>query len=144
MNGGGRWWLSIASAMLVVLAAGAAFAGEQAVQLREARGSDVTTAFCATCHSLDYIEMNADVFDRAGWEKSVRKMIDRFGAPIPEEHARTIIAYLAENYRSPPGKTSGRSLEPPAGADEHLFLERALAGAVREVELEPAHAAKDE
>jgi sulfite dehydrogenase (cytochrome) subunit B len=98
MNGGGLWWLSIASAILVVLAAGAAFAGEQGVQLREARGRDVTTAFCATCHSLDYIEMNADVFDRPGWEKSVRKMIDRFGAPIPEEHARTIIAYLAENY----------------------------------------------
>jgi cytochrome c5 len=98
MNGGGRRWLAVASAMLVLLGAGAASAGEEEIQLRDARGRDATTGFCATCHSLDYIEMNAAVFDRAGWEKSVRKMIDRFGAPIPEEHAQIIIAYLAENY----------------------------------------------
>lgn len=98
MNGGGLRWLSVASAMMVLLGVGAASAGEEKVQLRDARGRDDTTAFCATCHSLDYIEMNAAVFDRAGWEKSVRKMIDKFGAPIPEEHAQVIIAYLAENY----------------------------------------------
>jgi cytochrome c5 len=98
MNGGGLRWLGVANGMLVLLGAGAALAGEEEVQLRDARGRDATSGFCATCHSLDYIEMNAAVFDRAGWEKSVRKMIDRFGAPIPEEQARIIIAYLAENY----------------------------------------------
>jgi cytochrome c5 len=98
MNGGGLRWLSVASAMMVLLAVGAASAGEEKIQLRDARGRDATSAFCATCHSLDYIEMNAAVFDRAGWEKSVRKMIDKFGAPIPEEHAQVIIAYLAANY----------------------------------------------
>jgi hypothetical protein len=55
-------------------------------------------AYCATCHSLDYIHMNAAVFDGAAWQKSIRKMIDRFGAPIPEEDAQRIAAYLAEAY----------------------------------------------
>jgi cytochrome c5 len=82
----------------LLLAAGWALAGEEAIQLRDAPGRDVTTAFCATCHSLDYIQMNAAVLDRAGWEKSVRKMMDRFGAPIPDEDARKIVEYLGENY----------------------------------------------
>jgi hypothetical protein len=90
--------ISVVSAISVMLGAGWAMAGEETIQLRDAPGREPTTAFCATCHSLDYIEMNAEVFDRAGWEKNVRKMIDRFGAPIPEADARQIIDYLAENY----------------------------------------------
>lgn len=92
--------LSVVGAMALMLGAGLASAGEETIALRDAPGRDLTTAFCATCHSLDYIEMNAEVFDRAGWEKSVRKMIDRFGAPISEQEARTIGDYLAENYSS--------------------------------------------
>ena len=42
--------------------------------------------------------MNAPVFDRAGWQKSVRKMIDTFGAPISEDDARRIVEYLGNNY----------------------------------------------
>jgi hypothetical protein len=86
------------SAILLLAGAGWTWAGEDRIRLRDAPGRDSATAFCATCHSLDYIEMNADVFDRAGWEKNVRKMIDRFGAPIPDEEARRIIDYLAANY----------------------------------------------
>jgi mono/diheme cytochrome c family protein len=81
-----------------VLGAGLVSAGEETIGLREAPGRDLTIAYCATCHSLDYIQMNAEVFDRAAWQKSVRKMIDRFGAPIPEEDAQRIAAYLAEAY----------------------------------------------
>lgn len=44
--------------------------------------------------------MNAVVMDRAGWEKSIHKMIDRFGAPISEEEARNILEYLAKHYSS--------------------------------------------
>jgi hypothetical protein len=50
------------------------------------------------CHSVDYVQMNAPVLDRAGWQKSVRKMIDQFGAPISEEDAQRILDYLASNY----------------------------------------------
>ena len=36
--------------------------------------------------------------DRTGWQKSVRKMIDQFGAPISEDDAKRIVDYLATNY----------------------------------------------
>jgi sulfite dehydrogenase (cytochrome) subunit B len=72
--------------------------GEDAISLRQGPGSEITATRCVMCHSLDYIPMNSDVLDRAGWDKSVRKMIDRFGAPISEEDARQIVVYLADNY----------------------------------------------
>jgi cytochrome c5 len=93
-----RAWPAFITGAMCLFCVGRVSASEETVQLREAPGREVTTAFCATCHSLDYIEMNAEVFDRSGWEKSVRKMIDRFGAPIPEQDARTISDYLADNY----------------------------------------------
>ena len=88
----------IVGAIAALLGGRWASAGEETIQLRDASGRDLTTALCATCHSLDYIEMNADVFDEAAWEKSVRKMIDRFGAPISAGDAEKIRAYLAKNY----------------------------------------------
>lgn len=88
--------MSIAlTACVAALLAGRAGAGEEEVQLRDGPGRDLTAARCVICHSLDYIQMNAAVMDRASWEKSVRKMIDRFGAPITDEEARTIVDYLS-------------------------------------------------
>jgi len=62
-----------------VLAHGAAAAGEETLQLIEAPGRDLTTTSCVICHSLDYIPMNAPVMSRTSWEKTIRKMIDKFG-----------------------------------------------------------------
>ena len=76
-------------------------AGEENIRLKEGAGRDVTTARCAVCHSLDYITMVAPVMNRAAWEKSVRKMIDVFGAPMGEQDARLIVEYLGQNYSSP-------------------------------------------
>ena len=42
--------------------------------------------------------MNAPALDSAGWQKSVRKMVDTFGAPITEDDAKRIAAYLGNNY----------------------------------------------
>ena len=55
-------------------------------------------ARCAVCHSVDYITMSAPVMNRAAWEKSVRKMIDVFGAPVDEQDASRIIDYLGQHY----------------------------------------------
>ncbi len=68
------------------------------MELKNAAGGDLTATRCVICHSLDYIQMNAAVMDRPGWEKSIRKMIDRFGAPVTEEEAREILEYLSTNY----------------------------------------------
>ena len=82
----------------VLLAGVAASASEESIQLQDAPGRDLVVARCSVCHSVDYVQMNAPVFDRTGWQKSVRKMIDVFGAPISEDDAHRIVEYLGNNY----------------------------------------------
>ena len=71
---------------------------KKSIKLQDAPGRDLVVARCSVCHSVDYVQMNAPALDRAGWEKSVRKMIDQFGAPISEADAKRIVDYLATNY----------------------------------------------
>ena len=76
----------------------AAHADESAIKLQDAPDRELVVARCSICHSVDYVPMNAPVFDRAGWQKSVRKMIDAFGAPISENDAQRIVEYLGTHY----------------------------------------------
>lgn len=92
------WLQRVVAAALVVASLGAAAAGEESIELQDAPGRDLVVARCSVCHSVDYVQMNAPALDRAGWQKSVRKMIDQFGAPIGEEDAQRIMDYLAINY----------------------------------------------
>jgi hypothetical protein len=50
------------------------------------------------CHSLDYIVMNSPFQDQAGWEKTVKKMVTVFGAPLTAEDTAAIVAYLSSRY----------------------------------------------
>ena len=84
----------------VMLLGSLAHAGEETIRLKEAPGRDLTSGRCIVCHSLDYIEMNAVVMDRPGWERTIRKMIDRFGAPISEREVQEILEYLTQHYSS--------------------------------------------
>jgi hypothetical protein len=93
----------IAGAALAGAAAPAWQAGEAAVQLKEAPGRDVASGRCVTCHSLEYIEANAPAMNRAGWQKSIQKMRERFGAAMTDEEAQQILDYLDGNYS---GKSS--------------------------------------
>ena len=95
MNAPLRWLLVLCATSSASLALAAS---EDIVQLHDAPDRDLVVARCSTCHSVDYVQMNAPVFDRTGWQKSVRKMIDTFGAPITEDDARRIVDYLANNY----------------------------------------------
>jgi hypothetical protein len=83
-----------------LLAAGAAFAQESKVQLKDGPGRDKVNA-CLACHSLDYIQMNSRFLDKAGWTASVNKMINAFGAPIAKDDVEAIADYLAQNYGKP-------------------------------------------
>jgi sulfite dehydrogenase (cytochrome) subunit B len=85
-------------AVLYATTTGIAVAGEETIQLKDGEGRALTAARCAICHSLDYIQMNAAVISRPEWEKSIRKMIDRFGAPVSEDEAHRILEYLAQQY----------------------------------------------
>lgn len=89
--------LALGLAFCAALTTGA-HAGEQDVQLVHGAGRDLTAARCVICHSVDYIEMVSPVMNRAAWEKSLRKMIDAFGAPVSDEEAQQILDYLSEHY----------------------------------------------
>jgi hypothetical protein len=84
-------------AVIALLAAGAAFAQEAKVVLKDGPGRDKAQA-CVACHSLDYIPMNSPFLDKAGWTASINKMINVFGAPIAKEDVDEIASYLAQNY----------------------------------------------
>lgn len=75
-----------------------ALAEENTIKLQDAPGRRLIETHCRTCHSLDYIEMNAGILDAAGWEQSVNKMIDVMGAPIPPGEVPGIVTYLHQSY----------------------------------------------
>ena len=83
---------------LTLLAASAAVAGENQLELKDGPGKDLVLTHCAVCHSVDYIPMNSPFLDRKGWEASVNKMVKVMGAPIPPEDAQKIVDYLAGQY----------------------------------------------
>jgi cytochrome c5 len=86
----------------LLLTSATARTADEVSSLKEAPGRETTATRCALCHSLDYVEMNAAVLDRSGWQKTVRKMIDRFGAPVTDDEAREIVDYLATHYSNTP------------------------------------------
>ena len=73
-------------------------AGESQIVLKDRPGKNQVILKCAMCHSLDYITMHATILDRAGWEKTIGKMINVMGAPIDNADKQIIIDYLATNY----------------------------------------------
>lgn len=52
---------------------------------------------CSTCHSPRYITMQPPL-PAATWEAEVIKMKKAFGAEIPEDASRKIVAYLQSHY----------------------------------------------
>jgi len=102
MKGMDRALPAVSILVLACFAPFAAVAGEEAITLTDAPGRDVTVAGCSICHSLDYLPMNAPVMTRATWEKSIHKMVDRFGAPINAENLQVILDYLAMHYSAAP------------------------------------------
>jgi cytochrome c5 len=80
----------------------AAQADESSVTLAAGEGVERVQAYCAMCHSLDYIVMNSPFQDRAGWDKTVTKMVKVMGAPLTPEDSEAIAGYLAANYGKPP------------------------------------------
>jgi len=84
--------------LLISFFAATTTAGESQILLKERPGKNQVIAQCAMCHSLDYVTQHATILDRAGWEKTVGKMINVMGAPINDTDKQIIIDYLAQNY----------------------------------------------
>ena len=87
-----RW---LFAGLICAFAAPADAADETAFVLPEGEGRERVQAMCSMCHSLDYIVINSPFQDRAAWEKTVRKMVNVMGAPLPEEEVAVIVNYLA-------------------------------------------------
>jgi len=87
---------AVAAALLSLAAA--AQADETSVTLAPGEGLERVQAGCAICHSLDYIVMNSPFQDRAGWDKTVTKMVKVMGAPLTPEDTSAIVAYLDRHY----------------------------------------------
>jgi hypothetical protein len=75
----------------------AAGAGE-VTELREGAARDLTIGRCVICHSVEYIPSNAPAMNRVGWQKTIQKMRERYGAPITDAEAQQILDYLDANY----------------------------------------------
>jgi mono/diheme cytochrome c family protein len=86
---------------IVFLLALPALADESKVQLKDGAGKELVATYCAVCHSLDYIQINAPFLDRKGWEATVNKMINVMGAPIKPEDIPLILDYLSKYYGKP-------------------------------------------
>ena len=86
------------AACLVTVGALPAAANESDIVLTNDPGRAQVQSACSMCHSLDYIIMNSPIQDQAGWEKTVKKMVTVYGAPLTAEESAAIIAYLASHY----------------------------------------------
>lgn len=62
---------------------------------------DIVEAACATCHSLSYIPMNSPFLSPEVWKAEVTKMRAVFGAPIDDDAANAITAYLVKHFGVP-------------------------------------------
>src|SRR5262245_24668505 len=63
--------------------------------LTPGKGSELTTARCATCHDARHITRTR--LSRGEWEYNIKNMIDR-GAPIAASEIPIILEYLATYY----------------------------------------------
>ena len=90
----------LATGIVLIAAALAtpAFAEERPIELKAGAGKEAVETNCASCHSLDYIQMNSPFMNGKVWEAEVNKMIKVFGAPIQDADAKLISDYLTATY----------------------------------------------
>ncbi len=77
-------------------------AAAQHAPLAQGPGKDVVETACGMCHTLSYIPMNSRFLSPEAWKAEVAKMRTAFGAPIDDDAASAIVAYLISNYGPPP------------------------------------------
>lgn len=56
-------------------------------------GKTEFTSYCGICHSLRYISAQP-AFPRKTWEAEVKKMVEKYGAPIDSANCTKIVNYL--------------------------------------------------
>jgi mono/diheme cytochrome c family protein len=60
-------------------------------------GMELAQANCMICHSTEYVASQPPM-PRKFWEATVKKMKEKFGAPIPDAQIVALVDYLASTY----------------------------------------------
>jgi cytochrome c551/c552 len=60
-------------------------------------GSEIANGQCLTCHSVEYVATQP-VMPRPFWAASVKKMQEKYGAPVPAEQVDPLVDYLTLHY----------------------------------------------
>jgi mono/diheme cytochrome c family protein len=87
------------------------FAGEVSITLpaetgpyKTGAGAELAQANCMICHSTDYVASQPPM-PRKFWEATVKKMKEKYGAPLPDAQVVALVDYLASSYGAPEKKT---------------------------------------
>ena len=67
---------------------------------RQSEGMPLAQALCVQCHSADYLAIQP-VMTAKFWDAEVKKMRDKYGAPVPPELDAQLVAYLVKAYGKP-------------------------------------------
>jgi cytochrome c5 len=67
------------------------------VKMKDGAGKDKVEQYCNMCHSLDYITSQPKLTAKQ-WGDTVHKMVEKYGAPVPEADAKEITQYLIDQY----------------------------------------------
>jgi len=97
-------WRRLAVAALALLAGTVVaprlrHAGGQEVPIPRTEGWELVMR-CVMCHSVEIAVQQR--FGPQGWSDTLDRMI-KYGAPIPPDDKRTLMAYLLRHYRDPGG-----------------------------------------
>ena len=65
--------------------------------LKPGPGLALAQASCLTCHSVEYLSTQPPM-PKAFWAASVKKMREKYAAPVPEESLEALVDYLTTAY----------------------------------------------
>ena len=68
---------------------------------KAAPGVELAQANCLICHSTEYVSTQPPM-PRKYWEATVKKMKEKFGAPMPDAQVAALVDYLAATYGAAP------------------------------------------
>lgn len=66
---------------------------QYAPEIADGPNKEIYQKDCLTCHTARYVSMQPR-FSKSVWQSEVKKMVDAYGAPVPETDQALIVEYL--------------------------------------------------
>src|ERR1700751_707475 len=95
-------------AVIGVLLAGPAMAQQAGSDFPEGDGKSDVVAICGGCHDINRLKAG---YTPEGWH-TVLRMMQNFGAPIPQDHVAEITDYLIKSFPEGP-RPAAKLIEGP-------------------------------